>query len=162
MQERNTKNNSLECDLMGITIMQVNGTSMLPELFNCDTLVVNRRVAYMVGEIIAFDYLDEGILVHRLLKIVGNQYYCKGDNSFRLERITKSNIIGKVTNVIRNHQIIPVNVIDPKFVNMSYEISRLFLRSKYNRNAVIQSDLYKKYYLEYLSKNSTSAKKSID
>ena len=147
-------NNFSESDLLAPAIVNVNGISMLPELIDGDKLIVCKNEPYLIGDIIVFHYLNEGVLVHRLLKIVGEQYYCKGDNSFRLECISKSNIIGKVVNIIRNGRMIKVKVLAKEYIDMSFKISRLFLRSHYDTNLVVNSDLYRRYCSEYLKNNN--------
>ena len=138
---------------MGVVLVRVNGNSMLPELYNGDKLVVHKSISYMVGDILVFRYSGNSILVHRLLRIIGDRCYCKGDNSFRLECINKNEIIGKASKIIRGKKIIDVNDIDKRYIDLSFRISRLFLRNRYDHIKVLQSSLYREYYCNYLNKS---------
>jgi hypothetical protein len=86
-------------------------------------------------------YKEGSILVHRLLKIDNNKFYCKGDNSFRLEDITFEQIIGKVIKINNS------NVIAWKqdMLELSYHINRLFVKNKYDRIRTQNENLYKHY-----------------
>ena len=61
--------------------LEISGTSMEPCLLNDDIIKIASEVNYSTGDILVFTY-DNTILVHRLIKIVNQFYYCKGDNSF--------------------------------------------------------------------------------
>lgn len=63
--------------------IKVGGISMLPLICPDDTVVVNRSNEYNCGDVILFLYNDNHILIHRLLRIDGDNYICKGDNSFQ-------------------------------------------------------------------------------
>lgn len=73
----------------------VSGNSMEPLIRDGDTIRIAYFPNYVVGDVVVFVY-DCKILVHRILKIDNGRIYCKGDNSFRLERISSDEILGKV------------------------------------------------------------------
>lgn len=38
-------------------------------------------------------------MVHRIVKIVGERFFCKGDNAYRVEVIHYNDIIGRVVEI---------------------------------------------------------------
>lgn len=120
--------------------ISVTGVSMNPTLFDGDKIKIEKNEKYFPGDILVFTYMNEELLVHRLLKISG-RYFCKGDNSFRLEDIPTENIIGKVTAVNGN----PINVWQKWKVNLSYAVNQSFKKSKYDIEKTLQTDIYKLY-----------------
>ena len=76
--------------------MMVSGLSMYPVLNEGDIITVCRKRDYKIGDIIVFQYKDNSFLVHRLLKIQNGRFFCKGDNSFRMEDVEKDRIVGYV------------------------------------------------------------------
>ena len=54
-----------------ITVM---GISMNPTLFEGDKVIIKKSNEYIIGDIIVFNYKNEGILIHRLLKYDGRYY----------------------------------------------------------------------------------------
>ncbi len=76
--------------------VQIQGVSMNPTLHEGDLVLVQRQKAYTPGDILVYDYGEEGILIHRLLHQAHGLYYCRGDNAVRIERIHEKRILGKV------------------------------------------------------------------
>ncbi|MFR5073747.1 MAG: S24/S26 family peptidase, partial [Bianqueaceae bacterium] len=76
--------------------VSVSGSSMEPVLYEGEHVEVLPQVAYEVGDILVYYYKQEGLLVHRLLKIQDNRYFCKGDNALRLEDVEREAIVGAV------------------------------------------------------------------
>lgn len=91
--------------LKGQAEITVMGISMNPTLFEGDKVIIEKCDKYKIGDIIVFDYKNEGILIHRLLKFDG-RYFCKGDNAFRLEDIEYNQILGKAV-LVNNTSIQP-------------------------------------------------------
>ena len=60
--------------------VQIQGVSMNPTLHEGDLVLVQRQKAYTPGDILVYDYGEEGILIHRV----------------RIERIHEKRILGKV------------------------------------------------------------------
>lgn len=79
----------------------VQGSSMEPRLRHGDYALIVPQNQYRIGDIVLFPHLQEGLLLHRIVKIDELNYFCKGDNAFRLERVTKDCIIGCVRSVRR-------------------------------------------------------------
>ncbi len=70
--------------------LTIEGTSMLPVLHPGNCISICAKEDYIVGDILVFFYKNDTLLVHRLLKIENGRYFCKGDNSFRLEDVEKN------------------------------------------------------------------------
>ncbi len=122
--------------------LKVSGTSMFPVIKDGETVEVISCGNYMVGDILVYEYKNEGLIAHRLLKIQNNHYFCKGDNSFRLEDISPEQIIGKI-------EICDVNN-TPEFIEASYSISRLFRRCGYSHEDIQRLEEYIEYKEKYL------------
>lgn len=122
----------------------IKGTSMEPILHDGESYTLIRQEKYTVGDILVYEYKNEGLLAHRLLKIEQNRYFCKGDNSFRQEDITQDQIIGKIEIVDPNNT--------PEFIEASYKISKLFRKCRYNYEEIIKQDEYIEYRRKYLVK----------
>lgn len=125
--------------------IRVAGESMNPILHDGDIITVCRKDNYQLGDILVFIYKNNEVLVHRLLKVHHNQFYCKGDNSFRLENFDEEKVIGSVVlDFDRNN--------NPEFIRDSLLISKLFRHSKYNTEIIKSLPEYLEYrkkYLEY-------------
>lgn len=125
--------------------LTVTGSSMEPVLHQGDTITVQKKETYEIGDILVFLYKHQELLVHRLLKIENGRYFCKGDNSFRLEDMDESQIIGAVRLDSDPHR-------SGTFIEASLEISRIFRRSGYQREATMETEAYIKYKTNYLEK----------
>ena len=90
--------------LQSKSVMNIKGISMEPILHEGDSVIVEPRKAYKIGDIIVYIYGKEGILAHRVIDVVGKTYICKGDNAFRIERVIPSYIIGCVTVLRRKNK----------------------------------------------------------
>ena len=130
-------------DKKGKCNLLIRGMSMFPVIRDGEWVEVVDCQSYIIGDILIFEYKDEGLLAHRLIKIYNNRYYCKGDNSFRVEDVGLEQIIGKVK---RDNDI--NNTLD--FIEASYEISRLFKRCKYNIERMREQSQYIEYNNKYL------------
>lgn len=127
--------------------LTVTGTSMEPTLIEGDLITIIKCNNYTIGDILVFDYKNEGLLVHRLLK-TSIRYFCKGDNSFRLEDMPAEKIIGKVTAV----NGVPIAVWQKWKIDLSYAVNRSFVKSKYDITNTMQTDIYKLYSALILGK----------
>jgi signal peptidase I len=122
----------------------VSGNSMFPALHDADVITIIQG-DYVPGDILVYKYMKDELLVHRLLKIQGGRYQCKGDFSFRLEDIPLNDIFGKITEIKRNNVKIDIIKSAKKFLDMSYEVGLESLRLKYDIQKIIQSDIYCMY-----------------
>ena len=127
-----------------ITVM---GISMNPTLCEGDKVIIKKSNEYIIGDIIVFNYKNEGILIHRLLKYDG-RYFCKGDNAFRLEDIEYNQIIGKAV-LVNNTTIQPW---DDWKVRLSYSLNREFVKLRYNMDKIKKSNIYRIYSVLILRK----------
>ena len=127
-----------------ITVM---GISMNPTLFEGDKVIIKKSNEYIIGDIIVFNYKNEGILIHRLLKYDG-RYFCKGDNAFRLEDIEYNQIIGKAV-LVNNTTIQPW---DDWKVRLSYSLNREFVKLRYNMDKIKKGNIYRIYSVLILRK----------
>ena len=123
-----------------ITI-SVKGISMNPTLWEGDVITVRKAESYEIGDILVYPYKGE-LLVHRLLKIDGGRFFCKGDNALRLEDLPPEGVGGKV--VLCNADKMPPP--PPWLVPLSYQINRLFRACGYNQEKTKRSDLYRFYH----------------
>ena len=127
-----------------ITVM---GISMNPTLFEGDKVIIEKCDEYRIGDILVFNYKNEGILIHRLLNCDG-RYFCKGDNAFRLEDIEYNQIIGKAV-LVNNTSIQPW---DDWKVRLSYSLNREFVKLRYNMDKIKKSNIYRIYSVLILRK----------
>lgn len=131
----------------GYILVKISGVSMHPVLQDGEKVKVVASNQYEIGDILVYGYESEGILVHRLLRIENDRYYCKGDNSFRIENITKQQVIGKI--VIRED-----DNNNSTFINDSLKIGILYKRNFYNAETIKLHPKYKEYCHKYLKHNS--------
>ena len=127
--------------------LTVEGTSMLPILHPEDRIQVCAKDDYITGDILVFFYKNDILLVHRLLKIENGRYFCKGDNSFRLEDIKKDAILGVVTQVSDENNT-------PEFISASYSINRVFRRCGYDVAKTKLTPEYKSFLEKHLRMNN--------
>ena len=73
----------------------IHGISMEPLLHEGDIILIEAAEHYNIGDILAFDYGKQGILIHRLIDRLGELYVCRGDNAISKEIIGKKRILGK-------------------------------------------------------------------
>lgn len=101
--------------------IKATGNSMYPTLSDGDMITVVQEDNYVVGDILVFWYKQD-FLVHRLLKICDGIYFCKGDNSFRLESVDKKFVVGKVALVNSDS----IQKWDNSLIELSYLVNRQF------------------------------------
>lgn len=131
-------------------IVSVTGNSMYPAILQNDKVFISRKDDYAVGAILVYAYRSEQYLIHRLLRCINNRYYCKGDNSFRLEDVEKQDILGQVEFVLRNNQIIVPKKVSGEFIKQSLKIGIEFSRVGYSSDEIVNSDIYLKFKQLYL------------
>ncbi len=121
----------------------ISGSSMCPIIYDGQKVTVSRAEHYTPGDIVIFQYKNEGLLAHRLLKIINGRLFCKGDNSFRIEDITEEQIIGTVILNNDRHN-------DLTFIEASYSIGKLFKKCRYNSEILRSHPQYVEYAKLYL------------
>lgn len=123
--------------------LNVFGTSMLPIIHEGESIPICRKDDYEIGDILVFIYKQDRLIVHRLLKIQGERYFCKGDNSFELEEFGFGQIIGAVLLEDDPHRT-------TEFVLDSYHINIIFKECGRDIGRTKQTEEYKSYYKKYL------------
>lgn len=112
--------------------LTVTGTSMNPSLYENDLAKIMIEEIYEIGDILVFVYNQNELLVHRLLEQKDDIYYCKGDNALRVEKIGHEQIIGKVIDIKRQGQSIPLILFSDKFFVLSKAVNKAFFKCRYD------------------------------
>jgi PqqD family protein of HPr-rel-A system len=131
--------------------ISVVGVSMNPTFYENDTITVKKFDDYEIGDVLVFTYKLGELLVHRLLDKKDGLYFCKGDNSFRLEDILKDQIAGRV---IRLNQR-PLAPCSKQLITLSYQVNRAFVNCRYDIEKTKQTDVYQLYKTTFLRKRDT-------
>ena len=76
--------------------IKLHGVSMQPVLRNGDFIRIHPTKQLNKGDIVLFSYRNEGEIVHRIISITEANFFCKGDNAFRIEEVPHGCIVGKV------------------------------------------------------------------
>ena len=125
----------------------VTGVSMEPSLRAGDVVTIRRAESYEVGDILVFLYKNNDLLIHRLLRIKNQRYFCKGDNAFRLEDVACEQIFGKVVKV--NGEDVP-SVVSQQ-IELSYMVNRAFRKNGYQVDETKKSGIYR-FYQKHINK----------
>lgn len=126
----------------------VTGISMNPTLTSGDLITLTAYSSYIPGDILVYQYKDEGLLVHRLLLTEETPdgsvlYHCKGDNAFRLETITYKDIIGKV--IAEDSK--PLVLWPDWKIKLSYAVHLQYKQCEHGVVQAKETDIYKLYAL---------------
>lgn len=125
--------------------LTVTGFSMNPILYEGDTVSVIPDNTYNIGDILVYIYNNEEILIHRLIEIKENIYYCKGDNALRMEKITVNEIFGKVSVIQRNGQNITLPPCTDKLIILSKAVNTMFFKRRYDPVKTRETYIYQIY-----------------
>lgn len=126
------------------------GDSMYPNLISGDIITIKKTQSYSLGDIVVFLYENQALLVHRLIIKLNGYFYCKGDNTFRLEKISPKQILGIVNKIERSGEMINVPNVPKNFIRHSYQVNQEFCRLNFNRDKLLKSDIYVSYRNKYL------------
>jgi signal peptidase I len=78
------------------TTFTVIGDSMLPFFKNGKTQVtLKKKEKYEKYDVVLFKYKKQ-VLLHRIIKIVGDMFYIQGDGAYRIEKVKYHQIYGAV------------------------------------------------------------------
>jgi len=121
----------------------ISGVSMMPILENGQSVRLVQKDTYNPGDILVYEYKNEGLLAHRLLKIENGRYFCKGDNSFRLEDLTADQILGKVDLEEDCNNT-------SEFIEVSLSLAKLFRKCRYDSEVLNTTQEYADYAAKYL------------
>lgn len=135
----------------GEMLFTVQGISMEPVLKENDKVIVVHCESYNIGDVIVFDFDEPFLVVHRILMKTSNQYICKGDNTFRLEQISKNKVLGKVQSIIRDNSMVPIPIVDEIFIHRSLDLYREYKKNSFNNELTKQSNVYRDFAKDYLN-----------
>lgn len=141
---------SFMLEARGEMLVTVQGISMDPVLKENDKVIIVRCESYDIGDVIVFDYDEPFLVVHRILMKTSNQYLCKGDNTFRLEQISKKKVLGKVKSIIRDNSMVSIPIVDEIFISRSLDVYREYKKNSFNNELTKQSDVYRDFARDYL------------
>jgi len=121
---------------------------MTPTLTAGNLITISPYTIYVPGDILVYQYKNEGLLVHRLLLTEGASnsstlYHCKGDNAFRLETISYQDIIGKVTAVDN----FPISPWPDWKTKLSYAVHLQYKQCEHGVVQAKETDIYRLYAL---------------
>lgn len=126
--------------------LTVSGNSMFPIIQDGEKIeILPKQKTYEKGDIVVF-YYKSNIIVHRILIVDNKRYYCKGDNSFRLEDVSPDFIIGKV-NIEKDPNKTDTFILD------SLKMHETFRRNGYDIDKTQSTKEYMYYKENYLSLN---------
>lgn len=128
----------------------VEGSSMCPTINDKDVVLVERNADYAIADIVLFFYKGS-FVVHRLIKKENDRYFCKGDNSFRLEDVYLKDIIGKIVSV----NGMPVKTVPSWWPELSYMVNRQFRKAHFNEALTRRSGIYR-FYIQSVLKQKDS------
>ena len=130
--------------------IKVSGNSMFPALKDGDLIDIQKKEKYIIGDIIVFLYEDTELLVHRLVAKSNGYYLFKGDNAFRIEKANANSIIGYVTHIYRNNNVLLPPKVEINFIKSSLEISFLYQALGFDESKLKDSKTYSAYKEQYL------------
>lgn len=130
-------------------LVEVQGYSMLPILRDKDITYILKTEKYNIGDILVFKNSINQTIIHRLLRIDKyGEYICKGDNSFEIDRINYSQILGKVVLIKHLTFMCKPFVPSKEFILSSLKINELFCRYDKNFDKTMNTKGYARFLLE--------------
>lgn len=123
--------------------LTVRGDSMLPGIQNGDAIAIQKCEMYELGDVLVFWYEGE-LLVHRMVQKEVDSNLCKGDHSFRLERVPTECIIGKVVCCRGQALQQPSDAL----IQLSLQIGIRYQQGDLDQNALKKTQLYAAYQTE--------------
>jgi signal peptidase I len=76
----------------------ISGSSMLPLMKNGDLVIVRIVPYYQVGDVVAYDHPEIGMIIHRIVEQKGEHFVLQGDNNGWIDGYspTSNDIYGKL------------------------------------------------------------------
>jgi len=76
----------------------ISGSSMLPLMTNGDLAIVRPAPYYQVGDVVAYDHPEIGMIIHRIVEQRGEHFVLQGDNNGWIDGYspTSNDIYGKL------------------------------------------------------------------
>ena len=104
------------------------GTSMLPLIVEGkDSVVLAKPSLLCVGDVVLYKRQNGQFVLHRIIKIKGDNLFICGDNQTDIEKgITKSDVIAKVIAVFIGETRFEGNVADRKNYLFKLKLKRMF------------------------------------
>ena len=131
--------------------IKVSGCSMIPTIKDGTKIIVSEKEIYELGDILVFsDVVGKKLTVHRLVMKYNDFYYCKGDNSFAIEKITFDNIIGAVIFQITDGILIKPSKPTRQFIHHSLKVGLEFCKISFDEEKILNSEIYVDYKKKYL------------
>jgi len=91
----------------GQLIYTINGFSMLPLLReNKDAVLLKASENYEVNDVILFKASKNSYILHRIVKIENNKYYVIGDNSTKVDILSREDILAKMEAYYKDDKMI--------------------------------------------------------
>ena len=80
-----------------LSLIWVQGTSMQPTLHGGDLAVIYQQDRYEVGDIVAFEIPEGGVVIHRVIEATPEGYRFQGDNRDRPDPwvLTAGEVVGR-------------------------------------------------------------------
>lgn len=126
--------------------LKAKGNSMWPRIKDGDSVIVREKTEYDIGDIIVFKYNKADLIMHRVVKKVHGGYWCKGDNSFRIENIKIDSIIGGVIKINEN----AMETETSEITKASLQIGLLYIRSNYSVETIVNRIEYIDYRKNFI------------
>lgn len=140
----------------------VKGNSMFPLIKSGEKVRLVEKKDYRIGDIVVFYYSEtEKLVVHRVVLKYGGNLYCKGDNSFALEKISESDIIGCVTHIKKGDDLILVPKATKEFIARSLQVNLVYCQLNCNKDKVMETDIYRNYKKQYLDSEKYCDKAAV-
>ncbi len=105
----------------GRIITHVVGTSMLPLLYNRESIVIVEaadRVPPGQGDVVLYKTGDK-YLLHRIMRVKPNEYLIRGDNTWVLESVPKGALLATMTDFYRHP--------DSRLISRKNPVYRLYI-----------------------------------
>lgn len=123
-----------------MVVTQVSGKSMQPFLNNGDKVVISYTNNFKILDI-CLAKTGKKYILHRLIKINGDEYVLKGDNNYKVEKVKKLNILGVLSGYYKND----------KFIELNDEINNKYYRySKFKKPLLYLKSLLKYKFRYYV------------
>ncbi len=131
----------------------VSGSSMAPTIRDGAKIIVSAKKEYDLGDILVFsDVVGKKLTVHRLVMKHSDFFYCKGDNSFAIEKITLDDILGAVIFQNIDGAIKKLSKPTRQFLRHSLKVGLEFCKIGFDKEQIKSSKIYVDYREKYLLK----------
>lgn len=131
--------------------VEICGNSMMPLIHSGDKVLLEKVNSYQIGDVLVFYYEPQKTFIaHRLLLKYNGNLYCKGDNSFALEKVNPINVAGRVLYALKDGGLIKLPAPSKDFISSSLKVNLEYCRLEYNKTKIKNSIVYQEYRKKYL------------